>query len=131
MPNVNPVSQQALVHGVSKSGHVRSVFLYGDFHLSHVYSDGNRITGILDWARALAGDFNYDLAATSYFLGDEFDEFMRGYGGETDPERIEEYRFVIAQRKVHWVQKNFPAILARELTVIYQYWRSFSRLGTN
>jgi aminoglycoside phosphotransferase (APT) family kinase protein len=120
-----------LVHGLSKSGQERSVLLHGDFHLDHVFSDGNRITGILDWARVLAGDSNFDLAVTSYFLGDEFDVFMRGYGGETDPGRIEEYRLIIALRKVHWAHKYFPDILSEKLTMFDQYWHTFSRLRTN
>lgn len=34
--------------------------LHGDFHPRHVYADGGRITGIIDWGDASSGDPLYD-----------------------------------------------------------------------
>lgn len=39
-----------------------SRLLHGDFHPRHVYADRDRITAIIDWGDATAGDPDYDVA---------------------------------------------------------------------
>jgi aminoglycoside phosphotransferase (APT) family kinase protein len=36
--------------------------LHGDFHPRHVYADRSRVTAIIDWGDATAGDPDYDIA---------------------------------------------------------------------
>lgn len=38
------------------------VFIHGDLHIEHVFIDGDRITGIIDWSEASHGDALFDLA---------------------------------------------------------------------
>ncbi|MDD9266404.1 phosphotransferase family protein [Paenibacillus sp. GCM10023248] len=37
--------------------------VHGDFHLGNMLSDGNKVTGIVDWEMAFYGDFVFDLAS--------------------------------------------------------------------
>jgi hygromycin-B 4-O-kinase len=41
--------------------------VHGDFGFDNVFSDGNLITGILDWAEALLGDILYDVAYLDFW----------------------------------------------------------------
>jgi hygromycin-B 4-O-kinase len=41
--------------------------VHGDFHLGNMLSDGNRITGIVDWEMAMYGDFILDLATIHFW----------------------------------------------------------------
>lgn len=36
--------------------------VHGDFHLGNMLSNGNKVTGIVDWELAMYGDFMFDLA---------------------------------------------------------------------
>jgi len=38
------------------------VFVHGDLQLGHVFVDGDRVTGIIDWSEASQGDALFDLA---------------------------------------------------------------------
>lgn len=49
----------------------REKFLvHGDFGFENVVSDGERITGVLDWAEARLGDFLYDVAYLDFWSKD-------------------------------------------------------------
>jgi aminoglycoside phosphotransferase (APT) family kinase protein len=55
----------AVAHAVSAGGHepVQGPrLLHGDFHPRHVYSEGGRITAVIDWGDATGGDPDYDVA---------------------------------------------------------------------
>ena len=39
------------------------VFIHGDLQVAHVFVDGDRITGVLDWSEAAQGDALWDLAS--------------------------------------------------------------------
>lgn len=72
--------------------------LHGDFHPRHVYAEGGRVTGIIDWGDASGGDPVSDLARTfvaglvghDLFAGwDLLDRLRRGYGGDRpEPELV-------------------------------------------
>jgi aminoglycoside phosphotransferase (APT) family kinase protein len=39
------------------------VFTRGDLQITHVFIDGDEITGVVDWSEAGQGDAPYDLAS--------------------------------------------------------------------
>src|SRR5689334_5320096 len=45
------------------------VFTHGDLQITHVFVDGDAITGVIDWSEASQGDAMYDLASLT--LGHE------------------------------------------------------------
>ncbi len=45
-------------------------WVHGDFGFDNVISDGRRITGVLDWAESLLGDFVYDIAYLDFWSDD-------------------------------------------------------------
>ncbi len=46
---------------LSKYSPCTPCLVHGDFHLWNLLSDGNRVTGIVDWELAMYGDFMFDL----------------------------------------------------------------------
>ncbi len=58
---------------------VRSL-IHGDFGFDNIISDGKSITGVIDWANCMYGDFLYDAAWLSFWPSDfEFDRICREY----------------------------------------------------
>lgn len=48
----------------------RKYWLHGDFGFDNVMSDGQKITGVLDWAESRLGDFVYDIAYLEFYADD-------------------------------------------------------------
>lgn len=43
------------------------LLVHGDFHLGNMLSDGNKVTGIVDWEMAMYGDFMMDVAGLHFW----------------------------------------------------------------
>jgi aminoglycoside phosphotransferase (APT) family kinase protein len=65
----------------------RPVFAHGDLQLTHVFVDGDRVTGVLDWSEAGPGDAAYDLATLTLGHEERLADVLAGYG-DADVERI-------------------------------------------
>jgi aminoglycoside phosphotransferase (APT) family kinase protein len=60
-----------------------AVFTHGDLQITHVFVDGDEITGVVDWSEAAQGDALYDLASLT--LGhEELADVVAGYGTHVD-----------------------------------------------
>jgi aminoglycoside phosphotransferase (APT) family kinase protein len=84
-----------------------SHFLHGDFHSRHVFTDGPRITGIIDWADVAGGDPWLDVARFCMSDGRNMDAFLRGYldGEHRSAEmrtKISIYRLVWSALALTW-----------------------------
>jgi aminoglycoside phosphotransferase (APT) family kinase protein len=55
-------------------------FIHGDLHLAHVFTEDDRVTGVLDWSEAGAGDPAYDLAVLALGHDDRLGALLAGYG---------------------------------------------------
>ncbi len=60
--------ESALQAGLRALGARSDALLHLDYHLLNVMTDGRRVTGVLDWANARAGDPRADLARTLTIL---------------------------------------------------------------
>lgn len=56
------------------------VLLHGDLKEDHILASGSRLTGIIDWGDATAGDPLLDLARMSMAGPEVFGPFAKGYG---------------------------------------------------
>lgn len=69
-------------------------FLHGDPGHHNVFSDGERITAIIDWEDALAGDPIFDIAYWGTFVRDEMRaEFLEGYSAVASLPADFEFRY--------------------------------------
>ena len=60
------------------------VFAHGDLQISHVFADGDEITGVIDWSEASRGDALYDLAILTLGHEERLADVVAGYGAEVD-----------------------------------------------
>ena len=60
------------------------VFTHGDLQVSHVFVDGDEITGVLDWSEAAGGDALLDLAVLTLGHEEHLGDVVAGYGTEVD-----------------------------------------------
>jgi aminoglycoside phosphotransferase (APT) family kinase protein len=60
------------------------VFTHGDLQLTHVFVDGDQVTGIIDWSEASQGDAMYDLASLTLGHEEQLAAVVAGYGNDVD-----------------------------------------------
>jgi Ser/Thr protein kinase RdoA (MazF antagonist) len=56
------------------------VFMHGDLQVAHVFVDGDKITGVVDWSDAGKGDALYDLASLTLGHQEHLSDVIAGYG---------------------------------------------------
>ena len=60
------------------------VFTHGDLQITHVFVDGDELTGIIDWSEASQGDPMFDLATLTLGHEDRLPHVAAGYGTDLD-----------------------------------------------
>ena len=66
--------------------------LHGDFECGHIYSDGERYTGIIDFGQMQAGDPVFDLGRFTWWDSDHLDDLLDGYGRDAITDEDTEVR---------------------------------------
>ena len=82
------------------------VFIHGDLQITHVFVDGDEVTGIIDWSEASQGDALYDLATLTLAHEEHLDDVIAGYGADVDLDLIRawwSFRSLIA---IRWLAEN-------------------------
>ena len=64
------------------------VFTHGDLQITHVFVDGDKITGVLDWSEAGRGDALYDLPSLTLGHQEHLGDVVAGYGTHVDLDMI-------------------------------------------
>lgn len=59
-------------------------FIHGDLQITHVFTDGDEITGVIDWSEAAPGDPMFDLATLTLGHEERLDDLLAGYGRDAD-----------------------------------------------
>lgn len=60
------------------------MFTHGDFQITHVFVDGDEVTGVLDWSEAGCGDGMFDLATLTLGHEEHLADVVAGYGGDVN-----------------------------------------------
>jgi len=77
------------------------VFTHGDLQITHVFVDGDEITGVIDWTEAGQGDALYDLATLTLGHEEHLGDVVAGYGTDVDLDVIRawwSWRSLVAAR---------------------------------
>lgn len=77
------------------------VFIHGDLQITHVFVDGDDVTGVIYWSEAAPGDAMYDLATVTQGPEERLDDLIAGYGAGADREVIRAWwslRSLVASR---------------------------------
>ena len=77
------------------------VFTHGDLQLTHVFVEGDEVTGVIDWSEAEPGDGLYDLATLTLGHEEHLADVVAGYGTDVDLDVIRgwwSWRSLVAAR---------------------------------
>lgn len=81
-------------------------FIHRDLHIKHVFVDGDKVTGIIDWSEARQGDALFDVATLTLANEEHLDALIAGYGLDVDRDMIRgwwSYRCLVV---IRWLFKN-------------------------
>jgi len=59
-------------------------FIHGDLQITHVFVDGDEVTGVIDWSEASRGDALFDLATLTLAHEERLGDVLAGYGTDID-----------------------------------------------
>ncbi len=82
------------------------VFMHGDLQLTHVFVDGDEVTGIIDWSEAGRGDALFDLATLTLGHEERLDEVLAGYGTDVDLDVIHAWWSLRSLLGVRWLVEH-------------------------
>jgi aminoglycoside phosphotransferase (APT) family kinase protein len=96
------------------------VFAHGDLQVSHVFVDGEEITGVIDWTEAGPGDALYDLAILTLGHRERLSDVVAGYGTDVDFDVIRAWWSLRSLQAVRWlIEHGFdPATPGCEFDVL-------------
>jgi aminoglycoside phosphotransferase (APT) family kinase protein len=79
------------------------VFTHGDLQITHVFVDGDKITGVIDWSEASQGDALYDLAILTLGHEEHLGDVLAGYGTDVDLDVIRAWWSLRSLQAAHWL----------------------------
>ncbi|MEV0840073.1 phosphotransferase [Actinocatenispora sera] len=79
------------------------VFIHGDLQLTHVFVDGDEVTGVLDWSEAAPGDALYDLAILTLGHEEHLADVVAGYGTGVDLDVVRAWWSVRSLSAARWL----------------------------
>jgi len=82
------------------------VFVHGDLQVAHVFVDGDRVTGVLDWSEAGQGDGLYDLASLTLGHREHLADVLAGYGGGVDLDVIRGWWSLRSLTAIRWLVEH-------------------------
>ncbi|MFD5897176.1 phosphotransferase family protein [Streptomyces sp. NPDC060366] len=81
-------------------------FTHGDLQVTHVFVDGDEVTGIIDWSEAGRGDALYDLATFTLGHEEHLADVIAGYGTDVDLDVIHAWWSVRSLLVVRWLAEH-------------------------
>ena len=82
------------------------VFIHGDLQVDHVFVDGDKITGVLDWSEAAPGDALFDLASLTLGHQEHLGDVVAGYGTDVDRDLIRAWWSLRCLTNVRWLAEH-------------------------
>jgi aminoglycoside phosphotransferase len=82
------------------------VFTHGDLQITHVFVDGDKITGVIDWSEASQGDAMFDLAILTLGHEERLDDLVAGYGADVDLEVIRAWWSLRSLGAARWLVEH-------------------------
>ncbi|MGW1179409.1 phosphotransferase family protein [Kitasatospora sp. NPDC002543] len=81
-------------------------FVHGDLQLSHVFVDGDEVTGVIDWSEAGRGDALFDLAVLTLGHEEHLGDVLAGYGTDVDLDVIHAWWSLRSLIAVRWLAEH-------------------------
>ena len=81
----------------------RPVFIHGDLQVTHVFVEGDDVTGVIDWSEAAQGDGLYDLAILTLGHEEHLAHVVAGYGIDVNLDVIRAWWSVRSLQAARWL----------------------------
>ncbi len=81
------------------------VFIHGDLQITHIFVDGDEVTGIIDWSEASQGDALFDLATLTLAHEEHLGDVIAGYGSDVDRDLIRAWWSMRCLLVIRWLVK--------------------------
>jgi aminoglycoside phosphotransferase (APT) family kinase protein len=96
------------------------VFVHGDFQITHIFVEGDELTGVLDWSEGAQGDALADLATLTLGHEERLADVVAGYGADVDLDGIRAWWSLRSLLAIRWLtQHGFdPAAPGCEVDVL-------------
>lgn len=82
------------------------VFVHGDLQVAHVFTDGDQVTGVVDWSEAGRGDALFDLAVLTLGHHEHLADVVSGYGTDVDLDVIRAWWSFRCLRSIRWLVEH-------------------------
>jgi aminoglycoside phosphotransferase (APT) family kinase protein len=82
------------------------VFTHGDLQITHIFVEGDEVTGIIDWSEAARGDALWDLATLTLGHEERLDDVLAGYGTDVDVDVIRAWWSLRSLTAVRWLAEH-------------------------
>jgi aminoglycoside phosphotransferase (APT) family kinase protein len=82
------------------------VFMHGDLQVAHVFVQGDRVTGVIDWSEAGRGDALYDLASLTLGHPEHLGDVLEGYGADVDLDVIRGWWSLRSLTAIRWLVEH-------------------------
>ncbi|GAB3392467.1 phosphotransferase [Humibacter soli] len=84
----------------------KTVFMHGDFQLTHVFVEADVVTGVIDWSEAGRGNAMFDLATLTLGHEEHLDDVIAGYGGDVDREVVRAWWSLRSLIAIRWLAEH-------------------------
>ena len=81
-------------------------FIHGDLQITHVFVDGDEVTGVIDWSEAAHGDALYDLAGLTLGHEEHLGDVLAGYGTDVDLDVIRAWWSLRSLLNIRWLAEH-------------------------
>ena len=82
------------------------VFIHGDLQVDHVFVDGDKVTGVVDWSEASRGDALFDIAILTLGHEERLGDVVAGYGTDVDLDLIRAWWSLRCLTNVRWLAEH-------------------------
>lgn len=82
------------------------VFTHGDLQITHIFVDGDQVTGVIDWSEASQGDALWDLATLTLGHEERLAEVIAGYGSDVDRDVIRAWWSLRSLGAARWLLEH-------------------------
>ncbi|GLZ58857.1 MULTISPECIES: phosphotransferase family protein [Micromonospora] len=82
------------------------VFTHGDLQITHVFVDGDEVTGVIDWSEAGQGDALFDLATLTLGHEERLADVLAGYRADVDLDVIRGWWSARSLLAIRWLVEH-------------------------
>lgn len=83
-----------------------AAFIHGDLQVSHIFIEGDEVTGVIDWSEASQGDALFDLACLTLGAEEHLGDVLAGYGTDVDVDILRAWWSARSLLGVRWLMKH-------------------------